>query len=133
MRDLPRSRPCAARSSLGLRRAGQRTPLARLSKFDAARGAPETLKIVIMARAFREHMHDQAAEIEQHPIAACLAFPVHPASANPLQLLFNFITDGFQLRRAESGADHKIIRERSKACEIEEDNIRRLFFLRGAN
>ena len=37
------------------------------------------------------------------------------------------------LSGAESGADHKIIREGGEAFEIEDDDIRRLLFLRGAD
>ena len=45
--------------------------------------------------------------------------------------LFDFVADGFDLRRAESGAEQKIIREGAEAFEIEQGHIRRLLFLRG--
>ena len=60
-----------------------------------------------MARAFGEHVHDQAAEIEQHPVAAGFAFAVQQAGADPLQAFFDFVADGFDLPRAESGAEQE--------------------------
>jgi hypothetical protein len=78
-------------------------------------------------------MHDQAAEIEEHPIAAPFAFAVQAANAAALRTLYNFVANGLELARAESGADYKIISERAKPREVEEDNILRLFFLRGVD
>ena len=37
---------------------------------------PEALEVVITPGALGEHVNDQAAEIEQHPVAADLAFAV---------------------------------------------------------
>ncbi len=76
-------------------------------------------------------MHDQAAEIEQHPIAARFALAVLQARADPSQAFVDFVANRFDLARAESGADKKIIREGAEAFEIEQRDIRRLLFLRG--
>ena len=47
-----------------------------------------------------------------------------------LQLSLDFIADGFDLRRAETGAQQKIIGERGKPSQIEQRHFRCLLFLR---
>ena len=49
----------------------------------------------------------------------------------PLQLLFDFVADGFHLSRAEPGAQQKIIGEGAEARQIEQCHFGRLLFLRG--
>ncbi len=87
-----------------------------------------------MPRAFREHVHDQAA-VKSRSIQSlpALAFPVLQADAAPFQAFFNFVANGSELARAESCAQNKIIGKRGEAFQIEQDNISRLLFLRGGD
>src|SRR6267154_1633198 len=123
-RHLPRSTPSVVRSSL------RRSRGAVLSNVNAARGAPQTLEVIIMARAFSEDMHDEAAEIQQHPFGAGFAFAMHQMHADPRELPFNLIANGIHLRRAESRADQKAIGERAQPLKIKQRYLRRLLFLR---
>ena len=83
--------------------------------------------------ALGKHVDNEAAEIEQHPVAARFALAVQQAGAHAFQLFFDFVADGFELRGAEPGADQEKIRERAEPFEIQEHNVGRLLFLRGAD
>src|SRR5882672_9335289 len=123
-RHPPRSTPSAVRSSL------RRSRGAVLSNVNAARGAPQTLEVIIMARAFREDVHDEAAEIQQHPFGAGFAFAVHQMHAYPRELSFNFVADSIHLRRAETRAEQEAIGKRAQPLKIQQRYLRRLLFLR---
>src|SRR5712675_3392430 len=125
-RHPPRSTPSAVRSSLRL----SRSRGAVLSNVNAARGSPQTLEIIIVARSFREDVHDEAAEIQQHPFGAGFAFAVHQMHADPRELPFNLIANGIHLRRAETRADQEAIGERAQPLKIKQRYLRRLLFLR---
>src|SRR5579872_5205185 len=128
-RHPPRSRPSSVRSSLGPCRSRR----ARFGEVDAARSSPQTLEIVIMAGSFSEDVHDEAAEIQQHPFRAGLAFAVHQVHADPLELPFNLIADRIHLRRAEARADQKAVGKCAKALKIQQGYLRRLLFLCGSD
>src|ERR1700687_2565752 len=122
----PQSTPSAVPSSLSLR--GSRC--AAFGEVDSARGAPQTLEIVIMARSFGEDVHDEAAEIEQHPFGAGFAFTVDQIHADPRELLFDLVADGNHLRAAEAGADQKAVGKRAKPLKVKQRYFGRLLFLR---
>ena len=75
--------PSPARPEMRMSRRGiaRSEALHRARNIGARGGAPEPLEIVIKPRAFAENVHDQAAEIEQHPVGACFAFAMLRADA----------------------------------------------------
>ena len=103
----------------------------RILKLDAPRGAPQTFQIVKSSRMFGEDVNDQPAKIEQHPFAAGFAFAMQQARPEFLNLVFDFVADGFDLPGAETRAQKEIIGERGEAPQIEQRHFRRLLFLRG--
>src|SRR6266436_3517301 len=48
-----------------------------------------------------------------------------------VELLLDFRADGLHLRRAEAGADHKIIRKSARSPEVENGNAGSFLFLCG--
>src|SRR5262245_28997248 len=72
-----------------------------------------------------EHVHDEAAEVEQCPFRGRAAFAMLWRALQVLvQLLFDFAADGFDLRRAEAGTDHEIGCEAAHFAQIENRNRR---------
>jgi hypothetical protein len=86
-----------------------------------------------MAGSFSEDMHDEAAEIQQHPFGAGLAFAVHQVDADPRELAFNLVADSVHLRRAETRADQEAIGKRAQPLKIKERYLRSLLFLCGSD
>ena len=74
-------------------------------------------------------MDDQESVIEQHPFSAAATFTVRDAAAGAMQTLFDRVADGLHLRRATAGAEQKVVREGSRAAQIQHGNIQSLFVL----
>ncbi len=83
-----------------------------------------------MPRSLGEDVHDEAAEIEQHPFGAGRAFAVPQVHAGPRELLFDLVADGLHLPRAEARAKQKAVCKRAEPLKIEQRDRRRLLFLR---
>ena len=80
------------------------------------RDAPEALKIVVAAGLLAENVHDEAAEIEERPFGGAMSLAMFGQAAEILaELLLDFGADGLHLRRAEAGADHKIVRKGARS------------------
>jgi hypothetical protein len=86
-----------------------------------------------MARSFREDVHDEAAEIQQHPFGAGFAFAVHQMHADPRELSFNLVADSIHLRRAETRANQEAVGKRAQPLKIKERYLRSLLFLCGSD
>lgn len=95
-------------------------------------GAPEAFQVVVAAGLFAKDVHDEAAEIEQRPFGGALALAMFRRAFEILvQLLLDFGANGLNLRRAESGANDKVFRERAKTAQLKHGNSRGFFVLRG--
>jgi hypothetical protein len=75
----------------------------------------------------------EIAVIAQHPFALFVALNAGRQLAAPLQLPADFVGDGLILARVRARADHKIIGETGDAGEIQNSDVRGLFFLGGPN
>jgi hypothetical protein len=79
-------------------------------------------------------VNDEASKIKERPFGGPLSFAVRWGALRVfVQLLFNLGANGLHLRRAESGADYEVLRERPQAAQIENGNGSRFFFLRRMN
>src|SRR6266481_9288747 len=96
--------------------------------------APEAFEIVVTAGLLAENVHDKAAEIEQRPFGGAMPLAMLRRAAETLmELLLDFGADGLDLRRAEAGANHKIIGESACGREVQHSNARGFLFLCGFN
>src|SRR5579859_6799627 len=139
MLDLPRSTAIAPCSfgigfSGGWRlpeRKGSRGCAGFVGNLELWRSAPEALQVVITPRLLAEHVHDEAAEINERPIGGAAPLAVFRRAMKMLfELLLDFDADGLHLRRTESGADHEVVREGADAAEVQNDYSRSFFVLR---
>lgn len=78
-------------------------------------------------------MHQEVAEIAQHPFTLFVTFHAGRKFAALLQLLADFVSDGLNLARIGSRADDKVVSETGYACEVQNPDVSGLFFLCGPN
>src|SRR5580700_1600351 len=74
--------------------AALRAGICGIAKVHAFGGAPEAFKIVILARALAENVHDKIAVIEQDPFGARFAFAMGHLAALASELFFDGFADG---------------------------------------
>jgi hypothetical protein len=100
--------------------------------FELWRRAPKALEIVVAARLFAENVQNEATEIDERPFSGAAPLAVlWGAMKLFFELVLDFATDRLHLRRAESRADHEVVRKGADAAEIENSNACCFFILRG--
>src|SRR5450755_4233165 len=125
---------CFTREMFGIfSRAAHRAVVAqafrRIRDFQFRRGSPQPLQIVITPRLFAENVHHETSKIQPRPLGRALSLAMPRRTLGHfIQLLFDFAANGLHLRRAESGADHEVFRERPNAAEVQHGNPAGLFF-----
>src|ERR1700724_1958475 len=84
------------------------------------RRSPQPFQVIVGARLFAEHMHNETPKIQQRPFRRAPPFAVlrRPPQLF-VELLLDLTTDGLHLRRAETRADHEVRRKRAHSAEIE--------------
>src|SRR5438477_235854 len=110
---------------------GRRT-VRLVGNIELGRHAPEALEIVVATGLLAENVHHKTAEIEQRPFGRAISLAMFGRAAKILiKLRFDFCADGLHLRRAVACADHKIVGEGARGCEIEHGDARGFLFLCG--
>jgi hypothetical protein len=73
--------------------------------------APQAFEVVELARRGHEHVNDEVEIVEQHPIAALVAFDQGRFCASFCDSFLNGVGDRLNLSSVRAGADNKEIRE----------------------
>ena len=71
-------------------------------------------------------MHNEIAEVEQHPAVIAAALAMAQLNAIGEELLFKVVLEGTKLERRLRGGDHEEVGERSRPGDIDQRDIERL-------
>lgn len=91
-----------------------------------ARPAPEFFEPVVGALVGRKDVHNEVAEVEQHPAVIAAALAMAQLNAIGEELLFKVVLEGTKLERRLRGGDHEEVGERSRPGDIDQRDIERL-------
>ena len=98
-------------------------PVALLHYDDGLRLLPEPFQTVKIPLLRRKHMHDDVAEIEQHPAGFGRAFDAGLACSRSDQFFIQRIDDRAQLSFVLRRANHEVVGNRRQGAQIEHDDI----------
>src|SRR6185436_1768319 len=85
--------------------------------------APDFLEVVEVAHRGMHDVHDDVAEVDQHPLARLLAFDAVYARAELADALLHAVRQRSDLPIGVAARDHHALEHRGHACGVEDQDV----------
>src|SRR6185369_6128975 len=85
--------------------------------------APELFQVVVAAHGRMHDVHDDVAEVDQHPLAVAPAFDAEDLGAELLELRLHMGGERVHLAIGVAAGDHNAFEMRGLLCHVEDEDV----------